>query len=74
MLLCIAALISLGLDLYQTFRPGSPNKLEWIEGVAILAAVAIATIAQSLNDYQKEKQFRKLNRKVLDPALSTSDG
>lgn len=74
MLLCIAALISLGLGLYQTFRPGSPNKLEWIEGVAILAAVAIATIAQSLNDYQKEKQFRKLNRKVLDPALSTSDG
>lgn len=55
---------SLALGLYQTFRPGSKNKLEWIEGVAILVAVAIATIAQSVNDYQKERQFRKLNEKV----------
>ena len=70
MLLCIAAVISLALGLYQTFRPGSPNKLEWIEGVAILTAVAIATIAQSLNDYQKEKQFRKLNTKVLELRVS----
>lgn len=56
-------MVSLSLGLYQTFRPGSPNKLEWIEGVAILTAVAIATVAQSLNDYQTERQFRKLNKK-----------
>jgi len=63
-LLSIAALISLALGLYQTFRPGSTSKLEWIEGAAILTAVAIVMIAQSVNDYQKELQFAKLNQKV----------
>jgi Ca2+-transporting ATPase len=63
-LLSIAALISLALGLYQTFRPGSRSKLEWIEGAAILTAVAIVMIAQSVNDYQKELQFAKLNQKV----------
>jgi Ca2+-transporting ATPase len=38
--------------------------LEWIEGAAILTAVAIVMIAQSVNDYQKELQFAKLNQKV----------
>jgi P-type Ca2+ transporter type 2C len=59
--------------LYQTFRPGSESKLEWIEGVAILTAVAIATIAQSVNDYQKERQFRKLNKKVRLSKVSLMD-
>jgi P-type Ca2+ transporter type 2C len=65
----VAAVISLALGLYQSFRPGSTNKLEWIEGVAILVAVAIATIAQSINDYQKERQFRKLNLKVCSVVM-----
>jgi P-type Ca2+ transporter type 2C len=38
--------------------------LEWVEGVAILIAVAIVTVAQSVNDYQKELQFAKLNQKA----------
>lgn len=63
-LLCSAAVVSLALGLYEALRPGSKSKLEWIEGVAILIAVAIATIAQAVNDYQKEQQFRKLNSKV----------
>lgn len=62
---------SLALGLYQTFRPGAKNKLEWIEGVAILAAVTIATVAQSINDYQKEQQFRKLNEKVRSGVMIT---
>jgi Ca2+-transporting ATPase len=62
--LSIAATVSLSLGLYQTFRPGSDNKLEWIEGVAILTAVTIVIVAQSINDYQKERQFAKLNHKV----------
>ena len=62
---------SLALGLYQTFRPGSTNKLEWIEGVAILVAVTIATVAQSINDYQKERQFRKLNEKVRSRVMIT---
>jgi Ca2+-transporting ATPase len=57
-------LISLVLGFYQSFRPGATNKVEWVEGVAILVAVAIVTIVQSINDFQKERQFIKLNRKV----------
>lgn len=68
----MAAVVSLALGLYQTFRPGSTNKLEWIEGVAILTAVAIVIVVQSVNDYQKELQFAKLNQKVC-PAASWSD-
>lgn len=72
-LLSVAAITSLALGLYQTFRPGSNSKLEWIEGVAILTAVTIVTIAQSVNDYQKERQFAKLNEKVCS-SLYISDG
>jgi P-type Ca2+ transporter type 2C len=67
MLLAAVATISLGLGLYQTFgqphRPGQP-RVEWVEGVTIMTAVIIVVVVGSLNDYQKEKQFAKLNRKV----------
>ncbi|CAK4184546.1 unnamed protein product, partial [Aphanomyces euteiches] len=33
----------------------------WIEGVAILFAVAVVTLVSAINEYQKEKQFRALN-------------
>jgi P-type Ca2+ transporter type 2C len=64
--LSIAAVISLALGFYQTFRPGAPatDKVDWVEGVAILVAIAIVTVVQSVNDYQKERQFMKLNQKV----------
>ncbi|KAM5348731.1 hypothetical protein ACJ41O_008554 [Fusarium nematophilum] len=68
-LLSIAAVISLAVGLYQTFggehKPGEP-KVEWIEGVAIIVAIAIVVIVGSLNDYQKERQFTKLNKKKQD--------
>lgn len=63
-MLCIAATIALALGLYQAFLPGSTDSLEWVEPVAILVAVAIVVVAQSVNDWQKERQFIKLNRKV----------
>jgi P-type Ca2+ transporter type 2C len=66
-LLTGAAFISLALGLYQTFTephgPGRP-RIEWIEGVSILAAVIIAVSVSALNDWQKERQFIKLNKKV----------
>lgn len=37
----------------------------WIEGVAVLVAVAISATVTSVNDYQKERQFLKLNS-VID--------
>lgn len=68
-LLSIAAAISLAVGLYQTFgqahAPGEP-KVEWVEGVAIIVAIAIVVIVGSLNDYQKERQFAKLNKKKQD--------
>ena len=33
----------------------------WIEGTAILAAVAIVTLVTAANDYSKETQFRQLS-------------
>jgi Ca2+-transporting ATPase len=68
-LLSIAAAISLAVGLYQTFgnkhEDGEP-KVEWVEGVAIIVAIVIVVVVGSLNDYQKERQFAKLNKKKQD--------
>ncbi|UZJ57064.1 hypothetical protein CBS101457_006384 [Exobasidium rhododendri] len=78
-LLCFAAVISLALGLYTDFGappeliacelppPGQTMcelpAVDWVEGVAILVAVAIVDIVGSLNDWQKERQFKVLNAK-----------
>ncbi|OCL09810.1 calcium-translocating P-type ATPase [Glonium stellatum] len=68
-LLTVAAIISLAIGLYQTFgtvhTPTNPP-VEWIEGVAILAAIVIIVVVGSTNDYQKERQFTKLYKKTHD--------
>ncbi|KAF1956021.1 calcium transporting P-type ATPase-like protein [Byssothecium circinans] len=68
-LLTIAAVISLALGLYQTFgvahEPGEA-KVEWVEGVAIIVAILIVVVVGAANDWQKERQFVKLNRKKED--------
>ncbi|KAK0541742.1 plasma membrane calcium, partial [Tilletia horrida] len=44
--------------------PGCPApKVDWVEGVAIIVAILIVDLVGSLNDYQKERQFAKLNAK-----------
>ncbi|KAK0542156.1 plasma membrane calcium, partial [Tilletia horrida] len=78
-LLTIAAVVSLALGLYTDFGaateyiscnnppPGLPGcpapKVDWVEGVAIIVAILIVDLVGSLNDYQKERQFAKLNAK-----------
>lgn len=66
-LLTVAAAISLALGLYETFGayhpPGSPEPVDWIEGCAICIAIIIVVLVGSLNDYQKERAFVKLNAK-----------
>jgi Ca2+-transporting ATPase len=66
-ILTVVAAISLALGLYQDFgqshRYGGP-KVRWVEGVTIIVAVSIVVVVGSLNDYQQEKQFAKLNSKV----------
>jgi Ca2+-transporting ATPase len=68
-LLSIAAAISLAVGLYQTFgtkHDAENPPIEWIEGVAIIAAILIVVVVGSLNDWQKERQFVKLNKKKQD--------
>lgn len=49
-------------------------KVDWIEGVAILVAVAIVVLVGSLNDYQKERQFAKLNEQREDRQMKVIRG
>ncbi|KAI2469645.1 calcium-translocating P-type ATPase [Annulohypoxylon bovei var. microspora] len=71
-LLSVAAVVSLAVGLYQTFGAEHTNgepSVEWIEGVAIIAAIVIVVLVGSLNDWQKERQFAKLNRKKQDRVI-----
>lgn len=68
-LLTIAAIISLALGIYQTV--GQPHEdgeahVEWVEGVAIMVAIVIVVVVGAVNDWQKERQFVKLNKKKED--------
>ena len=69
-LLAVAAIVSLALGLYETLgvdhKPGDPPSVDWIEGVAIIIAILIVTLVGSLNDWQKEKAFVRLNAKKED--------
>jgi len=67
-ILTIVAAISLALGLYQdSVQPDDGPKVRWIEGVTIMVAVMIVVVVGSLNDYQKEHQFIKLNKTVSNP-------
>ena len=39
----------------------SDRSQAWVEGFAIFMAVVVCAIVQAVNDYQKERQFQKLN-------------
>ncbi|KAI9595914.1 hypothetical protein BDF19DRAFT_384846 [Syncephalis fuscata] len=65
-LLSIGAIISLAIGIYEDYSPQHPKdepRVGWVEGTAILIAVLVVILTNSINDYQKEKQFRKLNAK-----------
>jgi Ca2+-transporting ATPase len=68
LLLTGAAIISLALGLYETFRaergPSERIPVDWVEGLAICIAILIVVLVGSLNDFQKERAFAKLNNKV----------
>ncbi|CAG8527717.1 11332_t:CDS:2 [Ambispora leptoticha] len=69
-ILTVAAFVSLGLGLYEDFGPNTKDtnepKIKWVEGVAIVIAIAIVVMVGSINDWQKEKQFQRLNAKKED--------
>ncbi|KAI9217488.1 hypothetical protein BC828DRAFT_391053 [Blastocladiella britannica] len=73
--LTCAAIVSLGIGLYEDFGMSHPNdpatgqpepKIKWVEGVAIIVAVMIVVMVTSVNDWQKERQFRSLEKKADD--------
>ena len=67
-LLTVAAVVSLALGIYQSVTP-QPNgeaPVEWVEGVAIMVAIIIVVVVGAANDWQKERQFVKLNKKKED--------
>lgn len=63
-LLTIAAVVSLSLGIYETVSEGSG--VDWVEGVAICVAILIVTVVTAANDWQKERQFAKLNKRNDD--------
>ncbi|RMZ74850.1 hypothetical protein DV737_g5663, partial [Chaetothyriales sp. CBS 132003] len=63
-LLTVAAVISLTLGIYETVSGGS--SVDWVEGVAICVAIIIVVTVGAANDYQKERQFVKLNKRKDD--------
>lgn len=71
--MAIAAVVSLAVGLYddiaQPEYDENGNKMagvKWVEGVAIIVAIVIVILVGSVNDYQKERQFQKLNAKKED--------
>lgn len=64
LMLTAAALISLAIGIYQYTRP--EREPDWIEGVAIIVAIVIVVFVTALNDWQKERQFAKLNKMKED--------
>jgi P-type Ca2+ transporter type 2C len=67
--LTAAAVVSLAVGFYQAFgtvhTPSNPP-IEWVEGVAIVTAIVIIVLVGSVNDWEKERQFAKLNKKQQD--------
>ena len=66
-LLTVAAVVSLALGIYQSVTSTDGEApVEWVEGVAIMVAIIIVVVVGAGNDWQKEKQFVKLNKKKED--------
>lgn len=54
--LVISGVLSIALELAF-----GDSEHGWVEGAAILAAVAVVALVTAVNDFEKEKQFRDLS-------------
>ncbi|KAI8368106.1 PMCA-type calcium-translocating P-type ATPase [Radiomyces spectabilis] len=78
-LLAVAAVVSLAVGLYEDIAVPEYDTLgnripgvKWVEGVAIIVAILLVVLVGSINDFQKEKQFRKLNAKKEDRVVKAT--
>lgn len=58
-ILIVAAIISIIVSMI--FNENDKRATSWVEGGAILGAVLVVCTVTAWNDYQKERQFLKLN-------------
>ncbi|CAO3600997.1 unnamed protein product [Absidia cylindrospora] len=68
-MLTIASIVSLAIGIWEDYSPShNPDepRVGWVEGTAILLAVLAVILTNAINDYEKEKQFKKLNAKKED--------
>lgn len=77
--MAVAAVVSLAVGLYEDIAQAEydaqGNKIpgvKWVEGVAIIVAIVIVVMVGSVNDFQKERQFRKLNAKKEDRVVKVT--
>ncbi|KAJ5237945.1 hypothetical protein N7489_008036 [Penicillium chrysogenum] len=63
-LLTIAAIVSLSLGIYEAVS--GQSQVDWVEGVAVCVAILIVVSVTAGNDWQKQRQFGKLNKRKLD--------
>lgn len=59
-ILIVCALIAIGVEVGNAET--DKKSIAWIDGFAILIAVFLSSSVQAGNDYQKEKQFQRLNK------------
>lgn len=59
-ILIVSSVVSIALGVTLP-PPGESRSTGWIEGTAILVAVLTVSSVTSLNDWQKDRQFRKLS-------------
>ncbi len=56
--LIVAAVISIVIEMVFSDH----REIAWMEGAAILIAVAVVSVVTAVNDYKKESQFIALNK------------
>lgn len=61
--MCVAGVANIIINMIKEV---DHRETAWIEGFAILLAVAIVVIVQAVNDLKKEKEFQKLNDQAED--------
>lgn len=61
-LLTVAAIVSLSLGIYEAIS--GQSQVDWVEGVAVCVAILIVVSVTAGNDWQKQKQFGELNKRV----------